>query len=257
MLKIERRQFLWQSALATLGIASGNVGRSDYSSTETLRFGLAADTHFADRPPLGTRYYRQSLDKMRDFVDVMNRQKVDFVMHLGDFKDEDEKKLEVDTLSYLSAIEMEYAKFEGPIYHCVGNHDVDSITKPQFLAGIENTGISADRPYYSFDRKKFHCIVLDANFYEDGRDHFYKYPINFQDTNIPQKEMEWLESDLANHWGEPTLIFCHHPLFHFIRDEKQFHVNNYKHVQKLFQDHGNVMAVFQGHVHEERFRQVN
>ena len=29
----------------------------------------------------------------------------------------------------------------GPRYHCVGNHDVDSITKQQFLENIENTGI--------------------------------------------------------------------------------------------------------------------
>ncbi|MCY4159356.1 MAG: metallophosphoesterase [Bacteroidetes bacterium] len=258
MLKFERRRFLWQSTLAALGVAvSGSTGNFNHSPKKILRFGLAADSHYADRPPLRTRYYRQSLEKMRYFIEMMNKQKVDFVMHLGDFKDEDENKRADDTLSYLKAIESEYARFEGPIYHCVGNHDVDSITKTQFIEGIENTGISTKKSYYSFDTEFFHCIVLDANYYEDGRDHFYKYPIDFQNTNIPQVEIEWLENVLSLHKNKPVLVFCHHPLFHFIRDDKQFHVNNYLQIQQLFQNHGKVAAVFQGHVHEERFQQVN
>jgi len=257
ILKINRRKFLWQSTLTALGLVSSNLPNSTTASNKLLRFGLAADSHYADRPPRGTRFYRQVLEKMRDFIKVMNQDDVTFVMHLGDFKDEDEKKMEVDTLSYLHAIESEYAKFEGPRYHCVGNHDVDSITKDQFLSGIENSGISNHQSYYSFDAGLFHCIVLDANYFEDGRDHFYKLPINFQDTNIPEKEIIWLQNDLSLNKDKPVLVFCHHPLFHFIRDEKQFHVNNYQQIQEILENHGNVIAVFHGHVHEERFQQVN
>jgi len=257
MLKITRRSFLWKSGLGALGAVTAKKSGFSDVPTKSLRFGLVADSHYADRPPQGTRYYRQSLDKMRQFVKVMNHETVDFVMHLGDFKDEDENKLAEDTLQYLNAMETVYAEFQGPRYHCVGNHDVDSITKDQFLQGIENTGIDSDKSYYSFDSGNVHCIVLDANYYDDGRDHFYKFPINFQDTNFPEKQLEWLSQDLIQNEGKPTLVFCHHPLFHFIRDQKQFHVNQFGKVQRLFKDHGQVAAVFQGHVHEERFQMIH
>jgi len=257
MFKISRRSFLWKSSLGALGTVTLNQGGFRELPLKTLRFGLAADSHYADRPPRSTRYFRQSLEKMRQFVEVMNDEKVDFVMHLGDFKDEDDNKLAEDTLEYLNAIETVYAGFQGPRYHCVGNHDVDSITKEQFLNGIENTGIDKDKSYYSFSSGNFHCIVLDANYYEDGRDHFYKLPIDFQDTHFPEQEITWLTQDLIQNQSKPTIIFCHHPLFHFIRDDKQFHVNHFEKVQGLFKDHGQVMAVFQGHVHQERFEMVH
>ncbi len=245
------------SGLGALGAVAMTPNDFRALPTKSLRFGLVADSHYADRPPRGTRYYRQSLEKMRQFVEVMNRESVNFVVHLGDFKDEDENKRPEDTLKFLTAIETEYAEFHGPRYHCVGNHDVDSITKKQFLQGIENTGIDRDQPYYSFKSEGFHCIVLDANYYDDGRDHFYKYPIDFQNTHFPNKEIQWLRQDLIQNKNTPTIVFCHHPLFHFIREEKQFHVNGFEKVQELLRDHGLVTAVFQGHVHEERVQVIH
>ncbi|MCY4161849.1 MAG: metallophosphoesterase, partial [Flavobacteriaceae bacterium] len=156
---ISRRKFIWQSSLTTLAMTSG------FSLTTTknnLRFGLTADSHYAKRPQRGTRFYNESHLKMREFVQIMNQKKVDFIMHLGDMKDQDENEKEQDTLNYLNIIESEFSNFNGPKYHCVGNHDVDSITKSQFLNGIENTNIPKTNSYYSFDFNPFHCIVLDA-----------------------------------------------------------------------------------------------
>lgn len=222
-----------------------------------LRFGLTADSHYANRPSRGTRFYNESNLKMREFVEVMNQKEVDFVMHLGDMKDQDENKKEQDTLNYLEIIESEFLKFNGPKYHCVGNHDVDSITKTQFLNGIENTSIAKTESYYSFNFNHIHCIVLDANYTEDGMDHFYRRPIDFRNANIPQKEIDWLEEDLSENKNKSVLVFCHHPLFEYFRNGYPFHVNNYKEIQKLFLSHGKVIAVFQGHVHEERFREID
>ena len=226
-------------------------------SAKKLRFGLTADSHYADRQPYRNRFYRDSVVKMREFIQTMEKEKVDFIMHLGDFKDEDEKKLEKDTLKYLEVIESEYAKFRGPRFHCIGNHDVDSITKVQFLNGIENTSIPKKDSYYSFDFNEIHCIVLDANYSEDGVDHFYKNPINFRNTNIPEKEISWLKNDLLIHQDKPTLVFCHHPIFEYYRDGKQYHVNNFLEIQSLLEQHGNVLLVLQGHVHQEKFVQIN
>ncbi|WP_215225517.1 metallophosphoesterase family protein [Echinicola shivajiensis] len=247
---IDRRKFLKLSGAFTGSLLLSSFNLS--ANGKTIRIGLVTDTHYADADARGTRYYRESLDKMREFVGVMNDEKVDFVMHLGDFKDQDDQQLEEDTLKYLRDIESVYARFKGPRYHCLGNHDVDSIRKEQFLSNIENTGITKDRSYYSFDQKGMHFIVLDANYHEDGRNHFYKEGADWTNTNIPEFELEWLKADLERN-SKPTIVFCHHPLFEYFHGQSQMHVNNYKQVKAILEDSGKVMAVFQGHVHEERF----
>ena len=225
------------------------------STKRKVRFGLATDSHYADREPTGTRFYRQSLQKMEEFVETMNKAEVDFAIHLGDFKDESPDKEEENTLRYLREIEKVYAKFEGPRYHCVGNHDVDSINKDLFLANIQNTGIPSTHSYYSFDYQDFHFVVLDANFNKEGIDHFYKNGADWQDTQLSRKQINWLKSDLGS-TDAPTIIFCHHPLFEYRRDGYTFHVNDYQEIQTILQSHGKVIAVFQGHVHEEKYEMI-
>ncbi|GAB3652846.1 metallophosphoesterase [Echinicola sediminis] len=251
--RIDRRKFLKLSALFGGGICLSSF-ISDLGK-EKIRVGLVTDSHYAEADSRGTRYYRESLDKMKEFIHEMNREKVDFILHLGDFKDQDEQQKEEDTLRFLRDLEEVYAGFKGPRYHCLGNHDVDSIRKGQFLQNIINTGIPKDKSYYSFDQKGVHFVVLDANYHQDGRDHYYKEGANWQDANIPEAEMEWLRKDLAS-TSLPTLVFCHHPLFEYWHGESRMHVRNYQEIQEIMQSSGKVMAAFHGHVHEERFEQI-
>lgn len=250
-----RRQFVKAVSMYTISSIMLPV-RYASKRHQKVCFGLVTDSHYADRESSGSRFYRHSLDKMTEFIHEMNRAKVDFIVHLGDFKDEGTFRKSSETLKFLKAIEERYAMFDGPRYHCVGNHDVDSITKSQFLQGIENTGISKEKSYYSFDAGGYHFMVLDANYDKNGEHHFYKEGANWQDTRIPKEQMQWLENELTLH-QKPTVVFCHHPLFHFIRDEKIYHASNYAEVQKLFRKNKHVIAVFQGHVHQERFECIN
>lgn len=252
---IKRRKFVKNMGLFNVGsmvipLEFLNVGKEKY-----VRFGIASDSHYADREPAGTRYYRQSLGKMREFVTEMNSEEVDFVIHLGDFKDEDRTKNEMSTLDYLKKIEQVYSEFRGPRFHCVGNHDVDSITKKQFLEHIENTDIPQDKSYYSFDIKGCHFVVLDANFNEDGSNHYFLEGTDWQNTNLTKEQLKWLELDLEQ-TENPTFIFCHHPLFEFNREGKKYHINKFEKVQQILNDSGKVLAVFQGHVHEERHIEI-
>lgn len=253
-----RRQFLKTSGLITLStflpVPAGIFGNE---KTASIRFGLTTDSHYADREHSGTRYYRQSIDKMNEFVEVMNQEKVDFVVHLGDFKDQDSNPKEEDTIRYLKTLEGAYGQFNGPRYHCVGNHDVDSITKRQFLSYIENTGIAKDKSYYSFDHNSYHFVVLDANYHADGRDQFYLEGADWQDPNIPEIEYNWLKEDLESN-ELPTIIFCHHPLYEYHPGGgANYHVADSEKFQRLFESSGKVLAVFHGHVHAEEFTRIN
>jgi len=253
--KLNRRKFLRTSAVVSTGIGLSfhSLGANQQSK---IRFGLVTDSHYADRDPANTRYYRQSLIKMEDFIQEMNGKKPDFIIHLGDFKDQDSHEKEDDTLKYLSKLENIYSKFNGPRYHCVGNHDVDSITKQQFLGNITNTGIANDQSYYSFNYQRYHFVVLDANYHQNGRDHFYKEGADWQDTTIPEEQIAWLRKDLSD-TQHPTLIFCHHPLFEYYHGESKMHVNNYQNIQGILETSGKVIAVLHGHVHEERYKRIN
>lgn len=253
--QISRRRFILKTG--QLGLASMlPLSLFTGSTDRSVRFGITTDSHFADRDPIGTRYYRQSLEKMQEFVEVMNKEKVDFVIHMGDFKDEDAQKESSDTLSYLRQIESVYGEFVGPRFHCVGNHDVDSITKTQFLENVVNTGIAKTESYFSFDLMGFHFIVLDANYHKNGEHHYYKLGADWQDTNIPEVQLNWLANDLKQ-TDRPTLVFCHHPLFEFFRESNKYHINNYVEVQKLMEASKKVKAVFQGHVHAEETVEIN
>lgn len=253
---MKRRSFVKQSSLFAISSVSVPIDLDSFSFVKTIRFGLATDSHYADRDFAGTRYYRDSLDKMREFVEEMNKEKVDFLIHLGDFKDQGVAQEESDTLRFLEDIETVYAKFKGPRFHCVGNHDVDSITKEQFLSKITNTGIASDKSYYSFDQNNFHFIVLDGNHHKDGTNHFYKDGADWQDPNLGQKQIAWLKKDLSK-TENPTIVFCHQLLFEPKVHGSRHHVSEFKQVQEILKETDRVVAVFQGHIHKEIVEQIN
>ena len=252
---ISRRKFL----ISSTGIATlATIAPSELlaiKKRKSVRFGVLTDSHYADREPSGTRYYRQSLEKMEEAINVLNQEKVDFAIHLGDFKDEHPTRVESDTIKFLQDIESEYSQFNGPRYHCIGNHDLDSISKEQFQTNVTNTGIDSSETYFSFDHNGFHFIVLDPNFHPDGRPH-HKGDYEWFEANLPESQWEWFEDDLAK-TKLPTIVFSHFTLYHFVKGDAVFHMNEYVRAQKIMEDSGKVIATFHGHVHEENYTAIN
>lgn len=209
------------------------------------------DAHFADTATRGTQYYRESVAKMTECVTLMNDRKVDFLIETGDIKDEDQPSSEKNSLKYLETIEKVFARFQGKRYHVLGNHDLDSISKPQFLARTENTGIVRGATYYSFDLKGLHFIVLDANYTADGSDYDHGH-FHWNDINIPRKELIWLENDLAS-TPKPVIVFVHQPL----DSDNAIGISNAASVRRVLEHRGTVLAVFQGHYHPGSYRCIN
>ena len=59
------------------------------STDIVLRFGIVTDVHYADVDPISTRFYRDSLSKMRQATYDFKNEGCDFIIELGDFKDTD------------------------------------------------------------------------------------------------------------------------------------------------------------------------
>ena len=163
---LSRREYL-NFSITGLGLSA--VKSKAINSKPKLRFGMITDIHFADVNSRGNRYYRESLNKLTEFIQVMKGQEIEFLIELGDFKDEDSPPNENSTLKYLRKIEEEFRKGAKKTFHVLGNHDVDSISKAQFQSEITNTGIPNEYTFYSFIEKDIQFIILDANYRSDGK----------------------------------------------------------------------------------------
>jgi len=251
---ITRRKFLKVSALTTAGIWTGlSPAKANFSnSMAKCRFGIVTDSHYADSPENIGRYYRDSLPKMKECVTLMNNEKVDFLIELGDLKDMSHPASEEKTLKYLEAIEKVFAKFKGPNYHVLGNHDMDCISKEQFLSRINNTNIPKKNKFYSFERKGLHFIVLDANYTSEGLD-YKRGNFDWSDSNIPQTEIDWLKEDISK-TKKPIIVFTHQLLD---GNNGSIFINNAKDIRRELENSGKVLAVFQGHHHKGRYSKIN
>jgi len=249
-----RRDFLKASTAIVAGLSfKASTAYADIKNDRNkpvIRFGIVTDPHYADADIKGSRYYRDSKTKMKQCVEFMNNEKVDFLIEIGDFKDNSSSQSESSTLEYLSTIEKIFTQFNGPRYHVLGNHDMDSISKQQFLAQIENTGINKTRSYYSFDSNEIHFVVMDANYTDDGSDYDHGDFV-WTDVNIPENQLDWLKQDLAE-TNTPVIVFVHQRL----DGTGSVFVNNAEQVRQILQQSRKVLTVFQGHHHEGGYSSV-
>ncbi|MEO5999754.1 MAG: metallophosphoesterase [Chitinophagaceae bacterium] len=253
---IHRRQFVATTVTIIAGTClSGLIQGMD--QFKPVRFGIVTDIHYAEREPQINRYYKEAIGKVRECIDLMNEQKVEFLMEIGDLKDEGSPPDEAQTLRFLDAIEKEFKRFKGPLYHVLGNHDHDSISKQQFLNGISNYGFKKALNYYSFNKGSFHFIVLDAN-YTAAEKEYDHGNFDWKDCHIPVAQLEWLKNDLSKN-KKPTIVFVHQQI-----DSTAFEVShrvycpdNSNEVRKIIEDAGNVGIVFQGHYHPGSLNKIN
>ena len=220
-------------------------------SAPLVRFGVVTDIHYADIDAAGARTYRESVGKLAECVQVMNEQKVDFLVELGDFKDQDKTPDEARTLGYLKEIEAMLAGFTGPRYHVVGNHDTDSISKAAFLSVVENTGIVPNATRYTFVRGGVRFVALDASHKADGSD-YDRGNFEWADSNIDTAQIAWLSQTLAVS-REPAIVFVHQQL----DGTGAYYVKNAPEVRAAIEASGKVIGVLQGHRHEGGFSMIN
>jgi len=251
-----RRAFLQQGTLvltaASMGTSMGaavQIGATQACAHDTLppggvlRVGMMTDLHYADKPPSGTRHYRQTLVKLAEASKTLQSHQPDFIVELGDFIDAaDSVDLE---LRYLATINQPFSAIAKDRHYVLGNHCVDTLTKEEFLAGVEQP-----KSFYSFDRKGIHFIILDACYRSDGVSYGRR---NFQwtDPNIPPEQLEWLTADLQA-TGNPTIVFAHQRL----DVSNSYGVKNAMAVRSILEASKKVSAVFQGHSHKNALTQI-
>ena len=243
-----RRAFLKGGSLvlAAAGLDLTSATRllaDDARAAGGLRFGLVTDLHYADKPPAGTRHYRETLAKLDEAAGRFAKDGPDFVVELGDLIDAADA---VDTeLAYLKRIDKEFSAISRARHYVLGNHCVDMLTKDEFLGGV-----GQKKSYYSFDTGGAHFVVLDACFRSDGKPYGRKNS-KWNDANVPAEELDWLAADLKG-TDKKVVVFAHQRL----DVANDYGVKNAAAVRKVLEGSGKVLCVFQGHSHKNDYKEV-
>ncbi len=229
------------AAIFSVGMAAG--------TESVLHVGIFADLHAHDTNSPGEgKIMTNYPERLGACIKAMNAWPADLMIELGDFVNGrfvigaplgDAARI-VGILEKADAI---YAKFHGPRYYVLGNHDVYDLSKAEFLA---HTG--ATKTYESFDAGAYHFVILDAQYDKNGKDLSHAGWV--VQGNIPQFELDWLKQDLAK-TDKPTIVCVHQRLdvdFDMLSGGPEILDN--KAVQKVLENSGKVIAVFQGHEHK-------
>jgi 3',5'-cyclic AMP phosphodiesterase CpdA len=241
---ISRRTFLRHGSLCLAGLGAGARSAADPGVEPLLRIGLMTDLHYADKPPGGTRFYREALTKLDEAVAHFNRTLPDLVIELGDLVDQADT---VDKeIEWLESIEQHFSKLVMPRHYVLGNHCVTTLTKEEFARHSGSTG-----GHSAFDAKGLRILILDSCFREDGTA-YGRRNFHWQDANLPKAELAWLEAELQTGDG-PVVVMAHQRL-----DAAPNHgVRNAAEIRALLEKSGRVLAVFQGHSHQNDYQRIS
>ncbi|GAA4180728.1 metallophosphoesterase [Sphingobacterium ginsenosidimutans] len=222
-----------------------------------IRIGLIADPQYADKDTRGSRFYRNSLDKLDSAVTAINREGVDFTVMLGDLVDVGPKDLQ-PALQRLN-------KLKSPVYNILGNHDYVDVDDGGHLYKL----YKMPNPYYTVEKGEWLFILLNTNELADyatkagsGQREAWKKINDILKTakrnndqpwngGISEKQLKWMERQLhkAQSASKKVIVFTHHPLY----PENGLEALNNREILTLIEKYPVVKVVISGHHHPGNF----
>lgn len=239
------------SVLASLAWATPAVAADDRPA---FSIGAIADAQYAVEPDGGERMYHLTPTKLAAAIDDLNRQKLAFVVHLGDFIDR-------DWASYDALLPVA-AKLRHPWHYVLGNHEfsIDDAHKPFVAAKL---GMPAR--YYSFSSHGWRFIVTDGNalssygwpagspeYQRSMALHAARYPDKpLWDGGIDSDQLRWIDAQLsdADRRGMKAMLFSHFPLW----PENPHNLWNAPDVMALIERHRSAKIWLDGHNHDGNY----
>jgi 3',5'-cyclic AMP phosphodiesterase CpdA len=227
------------------------LGIAGICSAQGITFGIIADPQYANTATSGTRYYRSSLTKLAQAADTLQAHAVPFAAVLGDFINGYTAADTALALRDLDSVNLRLDRFTGEKYAVIGNHDVASLSKAEFLGRV-STAVRSN--CYSFDKGNYHFVVLDGNYRADGVD-FNHSNFTWSDAWASPAEIAWLTADLAAAGARDVFVFIHYILDTTVTSGEC--LKNASELIRIFENAGNVKAVFSGHAHTGGYKDFN
>ncbi|PQJ83012.1 metallophosphoesterase [Polaribacter glomeratus] len=249
------KKFIFLVLLLVLIIS---CSKKTYSS---FKIGIIADCQYCDCEVKWDRYYKKSPQRLKEAIAILNKDSLNYTIHLGDFIDQ--------KMSSLDSILPTWNSLKSTSYHVLGNHDFD-VSEAHKEKIIEKLNLK-DR-YYSFVERDWRFIVLDGNdlsFYgttselkKQQTDSLFN---SLENKNLPylkkwngglsNTQLNWIRSELnkAVQENQKVGFYCHFPIFpidqHTIWNREQF--------LSLIKPYKNVKLFFNGHNHAGAYQLVD
>ncbi|MEP7125237.1 MAG: metallophosphoesterase [Byssovorax sp.] len=214
-----------------------------------LTLALITDLHFGPEASFGGKLRKltaQAAPLARAFVARVNAEvKPDLVVNLGD--DLEDESPDADRARY-SECQSILRGAAAELVNVAGNHDTVHLTEADLRSIWGRDG----ELYYAIDRGGFHLVVLHTR---ERKDH---------DVSLGEAQLAWIAADLAASPG-PTLVLMHHSAAdQDLTGNRWFEgsphiclVRERRALRALFEAHGDVRAVFNGHLHWNHLDVIN
>ncbi len=186
-----------------------------------VKIGVFADCQYCDCDAAGSRYYRNSLNKLADCISEFNTiDNLEFVVGLGDLIDHN-----ISSFDSVNAI-LEKSKKE--VFNVIGNHDFS--VKSELIKSVP-AKLGLTKTYYTFKKNGWNFIFLNGNeitFQTTDKKVAKKAekmvakltaankPNNQKwDGGIGKTQMRWLKKQLKASGKEnlKVALFCHFPIY--------------------------------------------
>jgi len=229
-----------------------------------FRFGIVADPQYAPVVPnlKSNRYYANSLWKLSEAIDSLNKQDLQFVATLGDIIDR-----HWESFSHVLPL---YDKLDHPSVLLLGNHDYD-IAAEYLGSVLRTTGL--EKAYYDFAGGGYRFILLDGNDVslfappkDDPRREIAAKRLdalkaqgaaNAQTWNgsLGDDQFAWLEATIqkADEAGEKVIVLCHYPVY----PANEHNLWDADRIVDLVAKSKNVVAYFNGHNHAGNYGELD
>ena len=204
-----------------------------------MKIGLFTDPHYCKAEILcRTRRPSLSLSKVKEAMETFRKDGVELCICLGDLVDKCDS-LEESYMCLDERIGM-IRSYKIPFLLVPGNHDYTVFSAEELS---ERTGCRI--PPYTVDIETHRLVILDANYRSDFR-RFDIAGVDWTDSNLPPKQMEYL-NDALNNSSKPCIVLIHENLDNTV--ESRHIVKNASQIRDIIEKSKNVSIVIQGHYH--------
>ena len=229
-----------------------------------IKIGILTDIQYCDSDPdtEHNRYFRNSLQKVDQIIQIFNVEDLDFIVNLGDTIDKNFESF--DTIT------KKLSHFNAPLFNLIGNHDYDvAPEKKKFVPA--QLGLKDN--YYYFDIEGFRYCFLDGNeisgFSTEKDSSHHKEAIellakmrlenkanaNEWNGGMSSDQINWFRLRLqeALRMNLKVIVFCHYPIF---PEGKHSLLNNIE-ILDIIDEHSHIAAWFCGHNHDGNYDKIN
>jgi predicted phosphodiesterase len=227
----------------------------------SFKIGIISDCQYCNCDVKWDRHYKKAPQRLKEAIAILNKDSLNYTIHLGDFIDKNFKSL--DRILPL------WKKLKSPSYHVLGNHDFE--VKDSLKAAVIKK-LDLKRRYYSFVEEDWRFIVLDGNdlsFHgaltiakKKQTDSIFNL---LKDKELPylkkwngalsSDQLTWVkeELDFAVKNNQKVGFYCHFPIFPI----DQHNLWNRDQFLSVIKPYKNVKIFFNGHNHEGAYQMEN